>query len=193
MFGLMNDPWAQVQSPSVTVEVNRPDWLTDDVKLALDMYHFPYNRDGVLMLHQKMKENLDFYKEREMDYRKLAAKLLVPGDPVKNEGMNNVELGNGFVAKVGIKLNYTLGDDNKRVFAMQDAVAKIGNNGPFISERLISWTPKFLVTEYRTLQEEAEGGSVEAKQMLDEINKVLVITDGAPTLEIREPKKKKGQ
>lgn len=185
----MNNPWLQAAAASEPIQ-EQPEWLTDDVKRALNIFHFPHTQDGMLMLHKKTKENFDFYKEQEMAYRKICASFLVP-DPQKHEGMNNVELGNGYTAKVGIKFNYKLDNDNTKIWEALDRIKKISNQGTFIAERLISWHPSFLVTEYRMLQEEAETGSPDAKLILKEVETILTITDAAPTLEIKEPKVKK--
>jgi hypothetical protein len=78
------------------------------------------------------------------------------------------------------------------VWAGLERIENLGNQGKFIAERLVSWHPSFLVTEYRQLQEDAEKeGSNFAKDALKIINEFLVITDAAPSLEIREPKKGK--
>lgn len=189
LLALMNNnPWLQAtQQPPAPVQ--EPEWLTDKVKQSLNLYHFPHTQDGMLMLHKKTKENLDYIKEKEMEYRKICTAFLVP-DAQRNEGMNNVELGNGYVAKVGIKFNYKLAENDK-VWEGLDKIKAIGNQGAFIAERLVSWTPNFLVTEYRTLQEEAEKGSLQAQDMLKIVSEFLTITDAAPTLEIKEPKAKR--
>jgi hypothetical protein len=177
----MDNPWTNLET--------RPDWMTDDIKKALEHYKFPLNKDGMLMLHQKAKSQLIFWKETEMEYRKVCVAFLVP-EPQKHEGMNTVELGNGFQAKVQVKLNYNLDSDNDKVWDGLDKIKALGNQGPFIADRLVSWTPNFLLTEYRQLQEDAEKGSEFAKNALKIIESFLTITEAAPTLDIKEPKKK---
>jgi hypothetical protein len=110
--------------------------------------------------------------------------------PNANEGTNTVELGNGYELKAGIKYNYKL-DENPKVEAGLDAIEKIGNQGKFIADRLVSWTPNFQLTEYRKLQEEAKEGSKDAQEILKIASSFLTITDAAPTLEIKAPKAKK--
>ena len=182
----MDNPWTNLET--------RPDWMTDEIKQALEHYKLPLNKDGMLMLQQKAKDNLSFWKETEMEYRKICVGFLVP-EPQKHEGMNTVPLGNGFEAKVQVKLNYKLDSDNDKIWDGLDKIKLLDNEGKgkFVADRLVSWTPNFLLTEYRQLQEDAEKGDRFAKEALKVIESFLTITEGAPTLEIKEPKKKKGE
>lgn len=178
----MNNPWT---TPPVET---KPDWLTDHIEDILKANQLPTNQDGMLMLQQRAKQNLDYWKEKEMEYRKVCAAFLVPD---KTEGTNTVDLGNGYQAKVGIKYNYKLNNDNDIVWAGLDKIKALGNEGSFIADRLVSWSPSFLLTEYRQLQEDAEKGSQFAKDALKIVNEFMTITDAAPTLDIKEPKAKK--
>lgn len=145
-------------------------------------------RDECLMEWQRLKQTLADAKEAEMDFRKYVVKRAFP-NPV--EGTNTLELGNGYSLKAGVKFNYKLNNDNKIIDACLERIGKIGNDGSFIAERLVSWTPNFLLTEYRQVCENAEGGSDTAKQIIKELGSILTIEDAAPTLKIKEPKKKK--
>lgn len=172
-----NSPWS-----------TKPAWLTDEIETTLLFHNLPIDSNGMLMLWQKSKEELQSVKEKEMEYRKICAALLVPA---KSEGTTNVELGGGYKAKVVHKYNYTL-PDNDKTWAALDKISAIGNEGKFIADRLVSWTPNFLKTEYTTLQEEAEKGSEQAKAILKIVNEELItIVPAAPTLDIVEPKVKK--
>ena len=182
----VNDPWVTGSQSAP----ERPKWMTEQIEKMLDLWHYPKNQDGMLMLWQKSKEMLNQYKETEMDYRKICAGFLVPNHQ-QNEGTNTVELGNGYQAKVGIKYNYKPNSDNKVIWKALEKIEKIGNKGAFIAERLFSWSPNFLLTEYRQLQEDAKDGSNEAKEMLKIIEtEMITISEAAPTLEIKEKKKK---
>lgn len=145
------------------------------------------DRDAVLVEWGIRKQALDIAKEAEMAFRKYVVKRAFPNP---DEGVNNLELGNGYTLKANVKYNYKLAD-NKIVEDGLDKLCKIGNNGSFIADRLVSWTPNFLLTEYRELQKQAADGSVEAKQMLQVVTSFLTIEEAAPSLEIREPKAKK--
>lgn len=144
------------------------------------------NEDALLMLWQQKKDAIEKAKAEEMDLRKY---IVGREFPKKQEGMNNKELGNGYTLKAGIKYNYKLAD-NDTVEDVLNKMSALGNQGSFIADRIVSWTPNFLLTEYRQLQEDAEKGSGFAKQALDLINGMLTITEAAPTLEIKEPKAK---
>lgn len=146
------------------------------------------SQDDVLMEHQRMQTELARLKEEELSFRKYIVDRCFPQ---KHEGMNTLDLGNGYSLKAGVKFNYTLAD-NDTVEKTLDNIMKIGNSGAFIADRLVSWKPSFLLTEYRKLEDDAKGGSVEAKAILKEIENMLTINDeAAPTLEVKEPKAKK--
>lgn len=146
------------------------------------------SRDEVLVAWQASKTALETAKEAEMEWRKYVVKRAFPNP---DEGTNTLDLGNGFKLKGNVKYNYKLDADNKIVNSMLVDLSATGNDGSFIADRLISWTPNFLLTEYRVIQEEAAEGNELAKQRLSIISKALTITDAAPTLNIVEPKGKK--
>ena len=144
------------------------------------------SQDELLVLWQSKKDALAKAKDDEMDLRKY---IVGRAFPDKQEGMNTIELGNGYELKATVKFNYNLADNNI-VEKTLDKIAKIGNQGAFIAERLVSWTPSFKLTEYRDLVA-AGPVSAEAQEILSAIGEMLVITDAAPTLVLKEPKVKK--
>jgi hypothetical protein len=143
--------------------------------------------DQLLMLWQDKKAAIEKAKEEEMDLRKYIVKREFPKP---HEGTNTKELGQGYQLKAGIKYNYNLAD-NDTVEDCLNKISKLGNEGSFIADRLVSWKPSFLLTEYRALQESKDKGEKFASEVLDVVNEMLTITEGAPTLEIKEPKAKK--
>lgn len=145
------------------------------------------NEDALLLLWQQKKDAIETAKAEEMDLRKYIVKREFPKP---NDGMNNKELGNGYVLKASVKYNYNLAD-NDTVENTLEKLSQLGNAGSAIAERLVSWKPNFLLTEYRQLQEDKEKGMKFAQEALDIINGMLTITEAAPTLEIKEPKRKK--
>lgn len=160
--------WDTVTNPSPSTF---PEWDSKD-------------RDAVLLEWDRLKKLLAQTKELELEFRKYVVKRNFPNP---NEGMNTLELGNGYDLKAGIKYNYKLAD-NKTVEAGLEKIAAIGNQGSFIADRLVSWTPNFLLTEYRELQKEE---TKEAKEILQIISTFLTIEEAAPSLEIKAPKKVK--
>src|SRR4051812_33386606 len=162
-----------------------PDWPTAELT-SLNPWD-NMSEDQLLLEWQKKKDAIEVAKAEEMDLRKYIVKREFPK---AQEGMNNKDLGNGYVLKAAIKYNYNLAD-NDTVEATLEKLSKLGNAGSAISDRLVSWKPNFLLGEYRQLQEDKEKGMQFASQALDIINEMLTITEGAPTLEIKEPKKGK--
>ena len=145
------------------------------------------SQDELLLLHQQKQQAIADAKAVEMELRKYIVDRAFPN---KQEGTNTLELGGGYELKATVKFNYNLAD-NDTVEKILNEIEAIGNEGKFIADRLVSWTPNFLLTEYRALQEEAEKGSVQAKEILKLVDKMLTVKDAAPTLVIKEPKKKK--
>lgn len=145
------------------------------------------NQDDLLMLHKAKQDTLAALKVEELELRKYIVNRAFPN---KTEGMNTVELGQGYELKATVKYNYRLAD-NDTVESGLDKIAKLGNEGPFIADRLIGWTPNFYVSEYREIQKAADAGNPNAKEMLKVVEGFLTITDAAPTLVIKEPKIKK--
>jgi hypothetical protein len=145
------------------------------------------NQDQLLMRWQDCKNTLAAAKEAEIELRKYIVSRAFPNP---NEGMNTLELGEGYQLKAAVKFNYNL-EDNKKVEDGLNRIEQIGNQGKFIADRLVSWQPTFLLTEYRVLQTEAKEGSQEAKQILAIVNDFLIITEVAPALDIKQPKGKK--
>lgn len=145
------------------------------------------SNDEVLLLWQQKKDAVEKAKADEMELRKYVVSREFPKPA---EGTNTKELGEGYKLKTVIKYNYKC-EDNDKVEDGLNKLAALGNEGSFIADRLVSWTPNFKLTEYRVLQEDAEKGSEFAKKALNIITGFMTITEAAPTLDIVEPKKKK--
>jgi hypothetical protein len=168
-------------------------WTADAVKSANTPWPKPTNiwdaltQDQLLTLHLELKNQLIEVKAKELELRKY---IVDRAFPEKHEGTNTLELGQGYELKANVKFNYRLAD-NETVERTLARIAAIGNKGSFIADRLVSWSPSFLLTEYRELQAEAEKGSQEAKEILKLTNEMLTIEDAAPALDIKAPKVKK--
>lgn len=168
-------------------ETNRPNLPTDiAINPTPSSPWNAMNEDQLLMEWDKVKKAIEVAKANEMDLRKY---IVNRAFPKKEEGTNRKELGQGYILKSVVKYNYTC-DDNDKVENGLAKIAALGNDGPFIADRLISWTPNFKLTEYRQLQEDKEKGSKFAEEALKVISTFITIKDAAPTLEIVEPKKK---
>lgn len=145
------------------------------------------NEDQLLMLWQQKKQAIEDAKNEEMELRKYIVKREFPK---AKEGMNTKELGAGYQLKAAVKFNYNLAD-NDTVEATLERLSNLGNAGSAIADRLVSWKPNFLLTEYRQLCEDKDKGSKFAVDALNIISEMLTITEAAPTLEIKEAKVKK--
>lgn len=141
------------------------------------------SRDELIILWDQRKKVLTQAKEQEMELRKY---IVSRAFPEADEGTNTLELGNGYQLKAVVKYSYKLRDNNI-VETTLNKISKIGNQGSFIADRLVSWTPNFLVTEYNNLKEAAASSS-EAQEILAAIGEMLIVEDAAPTLNIKEPK-----
>lgn len=144
-------------------------------------------RDELIMQWEQAQKAAAAAKDLEMKLRKQVVEVCFPDAPV---GTSNLELTRGYKLKAVKKLNYSLDktDDSARTDAALDAIAKIGNEGTFIAERLVKWKPELSITEYKAIQTRAAGGDENAKKMLEHINAVLTITDASPELEMVFPK-----
>lgn len=145
------------------------------------------NEDELLILWAEVKKDIETIKATELELRKYIVKREFPK---AEEGTNRKSLGNGYDLKSTIKFNYKC-DENDKVEAGLNKLSALGNEGAFIADRLITWTPSFKLLEYRQLCEDKEKGSKFAEDALKIISEFITITDAAPTLEIVEPKKKK--
>ncbi len=163
--------------------------IIDIPLVATSAIQTPYDaldQDALLILHKQMQDDLVVLKEKELELRKY---IVNRAFPQKEEGTNTLELGNGYELKAVVKYNYKLADNDTVEKTLQE-IAAIGNEGSFIADRLVSWTPNFLKTEYTKLQEDAGTGDETAKKILKLTEKMLTINDAAPTLTIKEPKVK---
>lgn len=114
--------------------------------------------------------------------RAVLYQTLAPGNVDTTE---TVDLGGDYKLKLTGSLNYKLQYSQKEngdaaLNAAIDAIEKAGNEGPFIADRLIKWTPELAVGEYKKLD---PNGKI--KPLIDA---VLTITPGSPTLEFVKPK-----
>src|ERR1019366_1298508 len=143
------------------------------------------SQDDLIVKHIALKRAVEDAKEAEMELRKY---IVNRAFPEKHEGVNTLDLGSGYQLKAKVAFNYNLAD-NDTVEKTLDAIAKVGNQGAFIADRLVSWKPSFLLTEYRALTDAAPH-SAEAQEILALVGVMLTITDAAPTLDVKEPKAK---
>lgn len=123
------------------------------------------------------KKSLEAAKESEMNFRNMVTHEFFPD---AKEGTQRVELPAGYALKLVAKTNYTF-DDKEAMHGALCEIETTGEHGAFIAQRLVSFTPKLSVAEYKKL-------SPQYKVIID---RVLTSKPAAPALEIEEPKVKK--
>lgn len=144
------------------------------------------SQDQLLVKWQETKDAIEVAKAAEMTMRKYIVSRAFPN---ATEGTNTVELGAGYSLKAVKKFNYNLDTDLEKVEQALDDIAKMGNEGTFLAERLVKFEAKFLLTEYRKLC--TDDATDIQKKIKKRIDQVLTITDASPNLEIKGPKIKK--
>lgn len=125
------------------------------------------DRDTKIMLWQESVKQLARAKELEAAMRK----HIVDNMFTKQIGTENIELGAGYKLKAVKKVHHRLGAVNK-VDAMLDRLEN------WQAERLVSWTPKLKLSEYKLLDDAT-------KKIVDE---VVTVVEATPTLELVPPK-----
>lgn len=149
--------------------------ILDDTELA------------ALMPHQKLEywRDLAAFAKLATEAEKNTRRAVVAAyyDPALGDGTHNIDLGDGFKLKLVNSTNYKL-DDNEKVDQALEQISRIGADGTFLADRLISWTPKLSVSEFKKL-EATNAGHQQIKEVLQTI---LTTGPAMPTLEIVAPK-----
>lgn len=137
----------------------------------------PISKEIVLQQWLDASAKLAEAKEAEQVLRKQVVSLF-PFDPNKKEGIEYLNLANGYKLKAQKKLNYVL--DKESIESALDLIEAEGETGKLLAERLVKWKPELSISEYRQLPEDY-------KKIVD---KAVTTKDGMPTLELIEPKGK---
>lgn len=137
------------------------------------------DRDALLVKWQNAKNALDEAKRVESELRREVMETLYSFDENElREGTENVELGNGYIAKAVFKVSHKLTND---VDAALDKLDAMGEEGVFIAKRLVKFEPKLSVSEYKKL----------APEYRAVIDMAVVTKPSMPSFEIVAPKAKK--
>lgn len=143
----------------------------------------PKSKDQIMQEWLDAEKALSAAKETEMTLRKQVVGLF-PELDAKKEGTVYAPLANGWQLKCVKKQNYNLNDKNgatdKALEAYENGAGTPEEHGrrKLITERLVSWKPSLSIKEYRDADAD----------LLKALEGVLTITDGAPALELVEPK-----
>lgn len=165
------DDMVEIEVNGVTRQVHRN---SDDAIAA---------RDYALAKWEAAKKAMETAKADEMEARKEVVRLAF--SPDAKEGVNRIPLHNDYALKYQKKLNYKITAPNSAVEDLEDLAPKLGNEAVFLVERIITWTPNFSKSEFNKLDPENNPTHAKVKT---EIEKLLTIDEGAPTLAIEAPK-----
>lgn len=135
-------------------------------------------KDQLLVDWRKAKQALIIATDTERELRDKLAKMFFP---VPKKGTQRIDIGFGYNLKLVRTIRYTLDKDREKIDKALADISALGNEGSFITGRLVKWKPELSVTEYESLAEPY-------KKIIDT---VLTSKDGAPSLEIEAPKEKK--
>lgn len=139
--------------------------------------HSPsHNRDAMIMHWWKTQRELENLKKAEAHSRKEVVEACFADAKV---GTNNLPLGAGYTLKAVVRQNYAVNKDEDGSYTKLTQVLAQLPSATALA--LVRWKPELSVTAYKSLTAE--------EQKL--VNSVITITDGAPSLEMAEPKEKK--
>lgn len=129
-------------------------------------------RDELILEQAKAAEQAKFWKERDAELRGMIYGANFQG--LKDGKQHTIELGNGYKLKGKRPISYKLDDT---INAVLTEIAALGNEGPFLAERLVKWKPELSLTEYNKLSDTY-------KKLID---KALTTTPGLPVIELVKP------
>lgn len=136
-----------------------------------------YTNDTLIAAWREKQAQARALAAEEKEMREEVLARFFSTDP-EAEGVETIELGAGWKLKATHKLSYSLQTD--KLDAAMHALVNSGADGRFIADRLISFTPKLSVREYKNLDA--------ASQNI--VNEAVVIKPAAATLQLVEPKVK---
>lgn len=136
------------------------------------------SNDNLITGWSDLKEQMNRLKAQELEMRNEIIKRFFSRD-LDKEGTINYELGRGWKLKAEFKKTYgfTTTED------LNAALDKLEDQSPefkLLVERLVGWSPKLSVSEYKKLPDDF-------RKIIDE---VIVIKPSQPTVTLVEPKTK---
>lgn len=143
------------------------------------------SQEVILKEWQELKDKLTKIKEAEMEMRVYVVKRAFPQ---AHSGTNRQTLDDGSELKAGVSFNYKLTTDIEAIEKALDLISAMGNKGPYYADELIKWKAEFREPKYKELIDNPGESEDKIKK---EFDKLLTVTDAAPTLEIKPPKKDK--
>lgn len=153
--------------------------MTTAAAILRPIWDAPKTKEQLLQEWLDSSEALTAAKDREMALRKEVVEAFPFAADVK-EGTQRIDLANGWQLKVVKKQNYNLKNKEGETDKALTEFEKVNPENAFIAERLVTWKPDLSIAEYRKL----------TPTQLKFFENVLTISDGAPSLELVEPKAK---
>lgn len=142
-------------------------------------------RETLLMAWDASKKSLETAKANEMEVRKAVADFAFPVETRLAGKTNNQDLPNGYTLKLGDKLNYKIVANHQTIGDVEEKVIPtISNEAVFIFERIVKVSYDFSVGEYNKLDLQNPAHVA----LKGEIDKLIEVSRGTPSLEIKEPK-----
>lgn len=126
------------------------------------------DRDQLLLAWQESNALSVAAVNRERELRQIAFKRCFPD---AKEGMNTIELGNGWVCKAENTMNYRIANNDQMKAALASLMSAVAR------EKLVKYEPKLSVTTWRELDD------ADRKRIAE----FVTITPGLPTIKILEP------
>lgn len=146
------------------------------------MTNHPTAAELALAEWQQLNQQLKALVLKEAEARRKAFDMFFPAP---TEGTNTFDLGHGYELKAVHKYNYNLANGDGQTDDALRGIEAMGPEGKLIAERLVGWTPKLSLTEYRRLDPKEPL----QRDILNTLKGVLTITPGMPTLEIKQKAK----
>lgn len=177
-----SDPFSAGHTPTDMVASFEKEWMGEALSV-LDSLGYYDDSDAVTMElppgtpaslideWATLKAEVSALSDKEMTLRKAIANSFFPD---KDEGAANMRLGDGRTLTATMKLNRTVSAEE--LYALEPELREHG----IPVDELIKWSPSLIVSAYRKLTPEK----------VAEFDAVLTIKPGAPTLEVKTPKKK---
>ena len=129
-------------------------------------------------------------KEKEMELRNKVVAYFFPAG--LREGSQTVDLPEGWKLTVEGKINRKI-DETVKAAVHQELVEKFQVD----SGELIKYKPEIDLPAYRQLQKNVAGSSGDAqeraKMILKTFEQMLIVSDGSPQVELKQPKKPKAK
>ena len=129
--------------------------------------------DELILEQQSAAKQAAFFTARDKELRSMIYGMAFAG--LEDGTQHTQALGNGYKLKGKRPISYKL---SSSVDAALEAIAAQGNEGSFIADRLVKWTPSLSLTEYNALSDD----------MRKLIDPCITTTPGLPVIEVVEPK-----